>query len=324
MRNRFFRIAGAILVVAALISGGFLIASRIIGVSNSVRPKIIASNFVGYDFARAVTGDTSEIVMLLKPGAEMHSFEPTPQDIINIAKADLFIYIGGESESWIENLLRDNEISPEKTLRLMDFVEVKAEDERFLLDNENGASSSEGSASGGEYDEHIWTSPVNAIKMVEAVRNKLIELRPTETEKYRANTETYLAKLQKIDADFREVVANSVRKELIFADRFPFRYFVDEYGLSYLAAFPGCAEQTEASSNTVATLIEKVREDDAKVIFKIELTSDKLAQAIAKETGVKILELHSAHNISQTDFENGVTYADIMTKNVEVLKEALF
>ena len=295
---------------------------------------IVSSSFVGYDFARAVTGDKTEISMLLKPGAEMHDYEPTPEDIINIKNADLFIYVGGESDEWVEDLLKDNEIPEEKTLRLMDLVEVKEEElsegmeeheheTEHKHESEHEHEPEENHEEEVEYDEHIWTSPVNAIKLVNGIKNKLSKIHPENENVYIENANIYTARLVDIDQKIRNVVASSNKRELIFGDRFPFRYFVDEYGLDYYAAFPGCSEQTEASSKTIAFLINKAKSDDIKTILKIELTSDKLAKNIADETGAKVMTMNAVHNISGEDFANGVTYADIMEKNIEVLKEAL-
>ncbi|MBR1796316.1 zinc ABC transporter substrate-binding protein [Candidatus Saccharibacteria bacterium] len=303
--------------------------------NNQARASIISTSFVGYDFARAVNGDNNGIKMLLKPGAESHDYEPSPQDIIDIEKADLFIYVGGESEAWVEKILHDNNIDKSKTLRLMDLVELKEEEtvegmEETSHEHEHKEETEheEGEHSGEheeetEYDEHIWTSPKNAIKLVEAIQVKMIQRKPTESDKYTENTARYTAKISELDAKFREIVASSPKKELIFGDRFPFRYFVDEYELKYYAAFPGCAEQAEASSNTVAFLIDKIKQDDIQVVLKIELTAGNLAKTIAEETGAKVMELNSAHNVSAEDFERGVTYVDIMTENTEVLAEAL-
>lgn len=290
--------------------------------------RIITSNFIGYDFARAVTNDEASISMLLKPGTESHDFEPTPADIINIKNADLFIYIGGESDSWINKLLSDNEISEAKTLRLMDLVEVKPEKlPEGLEESEEAATHHEhtdhNDSSEPEYDEHIWTSPVNAIKLVNGIRDKLSFIYPEHRSEYSQNAAAYTLRLTDIDEQIRTIVAASPKHTLIFGDRFPFQYFVDEYGLDYYAAFPGCSEQTEASSHTIAFLIDEIKANHINIILKIELTSDNLARTIAEETGAKVMILNAAHNISQTDFDSGVTYADIMTQNIETLKAAL-
>ena len=332
MKNKVLKTLSSIAIIALILGASIFAITKIANNKNSAR--IISSNFVGYDFARAVTGDKSEISMLLKPGAEAHDFEPTPEDIINIKNADLFIYVGGESDEWIENLLEGNEIPAEKTLRLMDLVEVKEEElsegmeEHEHEEHEHEASKTHDHEDHDheeheEYDEHIWTSPVNAIKLVNGTKDKLSKIHPEKEGIYTKNANAYTSRLLTIDQKIRDVVSSSPKKELIFGDRFPFRYFVDEYDLNYYAAFPGCSEQTEASSQTIAFLINKVKTDGIKTILKIELTSDKLAKTIAEETGAKVLTLNAAHNISKEDFESGLTYADIMEANINVLKEAL-
>lgn len=313
MKEKILRAIGGVAIVALIVFLGSLMTSKKEGAA-----KIITTNFVGYDFARAVTGEEAEVAMLLKPGAEMHDFEPTPEDIIRIKNADLFIYNGGESEEWVERVLKDNEVSEGKTLRLMDLVDLKEEESSEGMESEPGDDDS-----AEEYDEHIWTSPVNAKKMVGGILEKLVEIYPEREGELRRNYAEYVGDLNEIDREFREVVAEGTGKALIFGDRFPFRYFTDEYGLDYFAAFPGCAEQTEASSGTIAFLIDKAREEGVRVILKTELTSDKLAKTIAEEVGAKVMELYAMHNVSQDDFNRGVTYVDMMRKNVETLREAL-
>ena len=330
MKNKVLKTLSSIAIIALILGASIFAITKIANNKNSAR--IISSNFVGYDFARAVTGDKSEVSMLLKPGAEAHDFEPTPEDIINIKNADLFIYVGGESDEWVERLLEGNEIPTEKTLRLRDLVEVKEEeisegmeehDHEASEAHDHEAHNDHDHETHEEYDEHIWTSPVNAIKLVNGTKDKLSKIHPEKEDTYTKNADAYTSRLLAIDQKIRDVVSSSPKKELIFGDRFPFRYFVDEYDLNYYAAFPGCSEQTEASSQTIAFLIDKVKTDNIKTILKIELTSDKLAKTIAEEAGAKVLTLNAAHNISKEDFESGLTYADIMEANVNVLKEAL-
>ena len=278
--------------------------------------QIISTSFVGYDFARAIVDDKNNVSMLMKPGAEMHEYEPTPQDIINIKNAKLFIYIGGESEEWVENLLADNDVPAERRLRLMDFVDLKVEEEKEGMETKEEGEEE-------EYDEHIWTSIPNAIKMINAIREKLSSITAEKGNIYKENADSYIARLSAIDKDIRATVAAKNNRTLIFGDRFPFRYFVDEYGLDYYAAFPGCSDQTEASANTISVLTKKAKELGAKAIFKIEMTNDRLAKTIAEEVGAEVYTLHAAHNISEEEFNGGLSYADIMEKNAETLKEAL-
>lgn len=316
MKKQPFKIIGGALSIILILSVSIFTLIKLD--QNKRTTDIISSNFAGYDFARAVTGDESRVSMLLKPGAEVHDYEPTPEDIINVKNADLFIYTGGESDKWVENLLKDNEIPEAKTLRLMDLVEVKEEELSDGMEMHEHHHEED-----VEYDEHVWTSPVNAIKLVNGIKDKLSDLHPKNEDIYAKNATSYISRLSDIDQKIRNIISSSNKKELIFGDRFPFRYFTDEYGLTYYAAFPGCSEQTEASSQTIAYLINKAKSDNIKTILKIELTSDALAKTIADEVGAKVMTLNATHNISSTDFDKGVTYADIMEGNIEVLKEAL-
>ena len=208
MRNRIFKTIGGFTIIALILGASIFMITKL--ANNKKSANIISSNFIGYDFARAVTGDKSEISMLLKPGAEAHDFEPTPEDIINIKNADLFIYVGGESDEWIENLLEGNEIPAEKTLRLMDLVEVKEEElsegmeEHDHEDHEDHEDHNhEASETHEEYDEHIWTSPLNAIKLVNGIQAKLSIIHPENKSSYTKNSDNYTARLLAIDQKCR-------------------------------------------------------------------------------------------------------------------------
>ena len=275
---------------------------------------IVTTNFPCYDLARAVSRNTDvKIEMLLKPGSEVHDFEPTPQDIIKIKNSKVFIYVGGESDEWVNEILKDVDSSKTRIIKLLDLVETLNEEvvEGMEADEE------------GEIDEHIWTNPVNVKKMTQELTKEMIELDEVNKNEYVKNMNYYVNELNKINSEIKDVVKNGKRKELIFGDRFPFRYFANEYGLTYYAAFPGCSEASEASAKTISFLVKKIEEDKVPVILYIELSNKKIAETISKETGAKILEFNSAHNISKTDFEKGITYVDIMKNNIAVLKEAL-
>lgn len=293
---------------------------------NENKLTIVTTNFPSYDFARAVVKDNKdvELKMLLKPGAESHDFEPTPQDIIDIKNSDLFIYTGGESDEWISDILDDIDTDKTKVIKMMDLVDVKEEEiVEGMEDEEHEEEEEHHDEEEVEYDEHVWTSPVNAIKIVNALRDEVVSIDNDNKKVYEDSAKEYTDKLEKIDNEFKDIVKNAKRKEIIFGDRFPLRYFVDEYNLKYYAAFPGCSAQTEASAKTISYLVDKVKEDKIPVVFHIELSNGKIAEAISKETGAKVLEFNTAHNISQKDFDAGVTYVDIMEKNTKVLKEAL-
>lgn len=272
--------------------------------------QIIATNYPCYDFVRAITKDVPdvEIKMLVNPGSEIHDYEPTPKDIINIKKSKLFVYTGGESDNWVNKIIKEN-----NNVKIMDLVDLKKEE---LVEGMEGEDEE-------EYDEHVWTSPKNAIKIIDKLKEKIIKIDNKNKNEYEKNAEEYIKKIKEIDKEIENIVETSKRKTIVFADRFPFRYFTDEYGLEYYAAFKGCSESTEASSKTITFLIKKIKEEKIPVVFHIELSNKKIAKVISKETNTKILELNSAHNISKKDFEKGITYVDIMKKNIESLREAL-
>ena len=303
-----------LVVVVAAVAGILLVGNK---KAAGKKLKIVATNFPAYDFARAVAGDEAEVKMLLKPGAEMHDFEPTPQDVIDIKNSDLFVYVGGESDEWVSAILKDIDVSKTKTLKMVDAVSVVEEEAVEGMEAEEEDEEAKGDEV--EYDEHVWTSPKNAAKIVDAIAEKIAD----KSDRFKKNAADYVAKLDELDAKFRDVVKNAKRKTIVFGDRFPLRYFVDEYDLKYFAAFPGCAEQTEASSKTISFLIDKVKTEEIPVVFKVELSSGKIADTIAKETGAKVVEFNAVHNVSAEDFAAGATYVSLMKKNVSALKEAL-
>ena len=286
--------------------------------NNNNKLTIIASSFPGYDFARAITKDSNniEVKMLLNPGTEMHNYEPTPQDIIKINNSKMFIYVGGDSDEWINDIIGDIDTSKTKLVKLMDLVNVVEEEHVKGMEVEDEEEET-------EYDEHVWTSPKNAITIINKIKDIIIDIDKDNQNLYENNALNYINKLNVIDNEIKNIVNNGIRKEIIIGDRFPFRYFTDEYNLSYYAAFPGCSEQTEASAKTISFLIDKVKNDNIPVVFHIELSKGNIAKTISEETGAKVLEFNSAHNISQKDFDRGVTYIDIMNNNIKALKEAL-
>lgn len=286
---------------------------------------VVATIFPQYDFARQVMGGDDNLTMLLRPGQEVHSYEPTPQDIIAIQNCDLFIYVGGESDAWIEDVLDGMDTSNMVILSLMDVVDPLEEDTENVLENpeehdhqEDGTHLHE-----EEYDEHVWTSPKNAMLITQAICDALCEIDPDNAGQYQANTADYLTQLEALDAAFREVIGDAQRDTLFFGDRFPLLYFVREYGLNYYAAFPGCASETEPSAATVAKLIDLVREEAAPVVYQIELSNGNIARSIADSSGARVETFYTCHNITADDFNAGETYLSMMQRNVESLKEAL-
>lgn len=278
---------------------------------------VVATNFALYDFARTVCGDSCDVRMLLSPGSESHDFEATLADIALLAETDVFVYVGGESEEWVPDVLEAAGASDVVQVRAIDLVETY-----ISAGTESGHEHSEDDGHHHETDEHVWTSIPNAITIMDGIRQGILRV----AEGFEFDMDTYnacVAELLDIDADIRRTVENSAQDTLIFADRFPFRYFTEEYGLNYCAAFDGCSSAVEPSLSTINTIIEKVGETGSTAVFTIEFSDRKTAEAVAAETGCEILEFHSAHNVSKADFESGITYADIMRKNAENLKTAL-
>ena len=275
---------------------------------------IVTTNFPSYDFVRSIIKDSNiDLKLLLKPGTDIHDYEPSPKDIIDIKNSNMFIYVGGESDSWIDSII-DNIDSDTKVIKLMDLVSLKEEE---IID---GMDADEDEI---EYDEHIWTSISNAISIINKLKDEIISIDSTNKSLYEKNSDIYINELKNIDTKIKEVVNTSKRDTLVFGDRFPFRYFVDEYNLKYYAAFPGCSDKTEASAKTIAFLIDKIKEDNIPVILKLELSNSKIADTLSKETNTKVLTFNSAHNVSLEEFNKGITYVDIMNSNIDVLKEAL-
>jgi zinc transport system substrate-binding protein len=281
------------------------------------RLSVVTTIFAPYDFVRAIAGDRIDLTMLLKPGAESHSYEPTPQDIITIQNSDIFIYVGGESDEWVEEVLESLDDTKTEIITLMDCVDVV--EEEIVEGMEEEEEEEEGIA----YDEHVWTSPANAKRVVEKISGAIRAADPENAGFYRDNTDSYLRELDALDAAFRSVTGSAKRRTLVFGDRFPFRYFADAYNLNYFAAFPGCSTETECSAATIAFLINKVKEEKIPVVFHIEFSNGRIADAICEATGARKQLLHSAHNISRDDLAAGVTYVDIMKRNAETLRGAL-
>jgi len=287
--------------------------------------RVTASIFAPYDFVREIAGDKVRLAMLLPPGAESHSFEPTPRDIITVEKSGVFIYTGGEGDAWVARILGSMDTNNMKVLAMMDVVPRLAEEivEGMEAEVDENGEVEETEVTEVEYDEHVWTSPKNAILIVKAIADILAAADPDNADFYTQNAAAYTESLAKLDKDFSDVVAACRRKTIIVADRFPFRYFAAAYGLRYSAAFPGCATETEPSAATIAFMIDKVKAEKIPVVFHIELSNEKMADTICEATGAKKLLLHACHNVSKKEFEAGASYLEIMRRNVNSLKEAL-
>lgn len=319
----------------------FIIASLIIGCqvnesSTEIAPakpgpslnklSVVTSIFPQYDFTKEIVKDKADVQLLLKPGADSHSYEPSPQDIISIQNCDLFIYIGGENDSWVKSILESMGNKAPDTLRLIDLVDTLEEEfVEGMEHNHKGQSEENISATDHHHtlDEHVWTSPIKAIEIVNHIATTLGEKDPNQAEFYQNNAENYIEKLKTLDQKIRNLINNADRKTILFADRFPFRYFADEYGLNYYAAFTGCSTDTEASAATIAFLIDKTNELDLPVVFAIELSNEKIADSIVEATKAKKMTFHSLHNLSIEELENDESYISLMEENLAKLKIAL-
>ena len=275
---------------------------------------VVVTLFPYYDFARIVGGDHVSVTMLLSPGQETHSYEPSPQDVMAILDADVFAYTGGASESYMTDVLSDLDSEKTTVLHLIDLVEPVCTDD----DHDHA----EGETHDSE-DEHIWTDPNNARIIVENLRDTFCRLDSAHADDYTANAAAYIKELESLDQSFQDVVASSQRHLLIFGDRFPLAYFAKAYGLSYQAAFSGCSSEIEPSAATVSALIDTVKQQQIPIIFCIELSNHNIADTIAEATGARVETFYSCQTITKDDFDAGETYLSLMQHNVEVLKEAL-
>lgn len=305
----------ALLAAFVLFTSG---CSSVLKQEDNGKINVVCVNFPQYDFAGNIADGSANVTMLLPPGSESHTFEPSPQDIIKIQNADLFIYTGGESDNWVKEILKSVKNEKAETIRLLDVCDNLGEEYTEGMERNGHEHENE-----HETDEHIWTSPVNAMKICKEIADKLAIIDGDNAEKYSQNYNDYSEKLTKLDSKFREIVSGAKRKTVVFGDRFPFRYFVEEYGLDYYAAFPGCAEETEASISTVTFLVDKVREEKIPVVFYTEFSDHRLADTIAAESGAKSMSFNSCHNVTKEQFDSGIGYVDLMEENTKALEEAL-
>ncbi|MBR2289419.1 MAG: zinc ABC transporter substrate-binding protein [Clostridia bacterium] len=309
-------LAGLIIAVSVV-----LIARGAIKSKDNGKLKVVVTNFASFDFARQIVGKTDEIevIFLMGPGKDAHSYEPTAQDITTIQNSDLFVYIGGEMENWTDKVLGSLENKDKmKIICIADDIETAEEKEIDDAEAEDEEEEEEGA-----FDEHIWTSPANAIIMVNTLEKAIEEIDRKNAESYRANADKYIAEMKEVDGKIQEIVDNRVRDRLIFADKMPMQYFIDYYGLKVSAAFSGCSTETEPSPKTIMDLENRVRQENIPVVLYIELNNGKVADTIAKDTGTKKMQINTLHNVSKDDFEAGESWVSLMTRNLKVLKEVL-
>lgn len=294
---------------AALVSTALLLSTCS---CNSEKPKsdnlnIITTNFPPYDFVRQLSGGDITPKMLLSGGQDSHSYEPTAREMVEISEADILICTGGESDEWVNSLTESAEGL--KIIRMMDFVEpVEEEHDEEAGHNHNHK----------ELDEHVWTSPKNAMLICDGIADALCEADPENAKKYHDGLSVYLGDLEQLDNELT-AAAGKLDKPLIFGDRFPFRYMARDYGIEYYAAFSGCSSETEPSAARLASLIEKAKSENVSVIYHIEFSTEKVANTIAEAVGAETRLMHSCHSLSDEDLAAGETYISIMRRNIESL-----
>ena len=288
-------------------------------VSDSTKLTIVTTIFPYYDFARQVAGDKAEITMLLSPGAESHDYEPSPQDIIKINNADLFIYNGGDSDEWVETILSSLD-SDVKTLCMFDYVTPLCSEEDHHHHSEEEHSHEEHNH--GEYDEHIWTSLTNATTLIDVITEKIAECDEANKDYYQNRSSEYVNSLSELNGSFIDILSNNEKNTIVVADRFPMLYFTDSLNLEYKSLFPGCSSETQPSISSVTEMIDYVNENDIPVVFHIDTTNEKFAQLVSEDTGAGVRTLYSCHNVTKEQFENGATYLSLMELNLTALMEA--
>lgn len=310
----------SLLVVIIAIMIIFVGFNNIKNDKNEEKMNIVVTSFSTYDFVKHIVGDKANVEFLLGPGIEAHGYEPTAQDLIKIQNSDMFIYIGGEMESWSEKTLDSLDMSKVKVICLLDTIDKIEEQE---VDGAEAESTDETEKEEIEYYEHIWTSPANSIIIMSKLEEEISKLDSENKIEYQNNSKKYIEEIKNVKNEIQKIVDSKIRSRLVFGDKMPMQYFLNEFALTASAAFNGCSTETEPSSSTIAYLINKVNEEKIPVILYIELSSGKVAKTIAEETGTQAVQIQSLHNVSKDDFNNGETYVSLMKRNLEVLKKAL-
>ncbi len=316
------RIVSVLIILAALLSVTFL-ASCDGTEAVSDKPVIVCSIFPQYDFVNKIVGERAEVILLSANGADMHSFEPTAKNILDIARADVLVTVGGESDGWVEGVLKSADNEGLKHIEIFSYAELLHEETPESMrehDHSHGHDHGHDHGEEGLFDEHVWTSLSNAIKIVRGLRLELCASFPEYSDEFSANAEKYIEELVALDSDFRALELEG--KPFIVADRFPFLYFAEEYSLDFLGAFPGCSSETHASFEVMTYLIGEVDHRGADCIFVTEGGGLGIAERISEETGAKIYVLNSVQSIAREQLDAGVGYLEIMRENYKILAEA--
>jgi len=322
-----------------------LAACAFFSAAAAAKPRVVTTLFPIWDWTRNIIGERADAVDLLPPlntGVDLHSFQPSVDEILRISSCDLFLYTGGESDAWVKRVVRDSVNKKQAAVSMIEALGDRARAEETVEGMEAGHHHDEDHDKdhdhdhkkdhehhhdvGPEYDEHVWLSLVNARMLCGRIADALSGINPEGKQIYRANAEAYCARLDALDAKYRAAVATAKHKTLLFADRFPFRYLVDDYGLKYYAAFQGCSAESEASFKTILFLADKLDELKLPCVLTIDGSSKKIAETVvrtAKSGPVPILTLNSLQSVRDADAARGLDYLAVMERNLEILKEAL-
>lgn len=341
MKNISKKIFGLILAGAVLITGCTAkTEKKDKGDNTKGKLKIVTTIFPEYDITRAIAKDKVDLELMIKPGVDVHSFTPTPQDIKTVQNSDIFVYGGTEHDKWVENLTKSIDMKNKKVVKLVDGIQQleeesvdgmkhehhhddKKEDEHNHDHKHEKEDEHNHKGEEKELDPHYWTSPKNAIQMVKTITNALVEKDPDNAEFYKENAKNYIKQLEGVDKELHDVVDNAKIKKVVIADRFPFRYLFKDLGLEYRALFSGCSVESTASAGQIKKMVDYVKENKIPVVYHIEMGKGELAETVAKNSGAKVKLLHSIHTVTKEDFDKGITYIDLMKQNVEALKEGL-
>lgn len=344
MKNISKKIFGLILAGAVLITGCTAkTEKKDKGDNTKGKLKVVTTIFPEYDITRAIAKDKVDLELMIKPGVDVHSFTPTPQDIKTVQNSNIFVYGGTEHDKWVENLTKSIDMKNKKVVKLVDGIQQleeesvdgmkhehhhddEKEDEHnhdHKHEKEEKHSHDHENESDKELDPHYWTSPKNAIQMAKTVTNALVEKDPGNAEFYKENAKNYIKQLEDVDKELHDVVDKAKIKKVVIADRFPFRYLFKDLGLEYRALFSGCSVESTASAGQIKKMVDYVKENKIPVVYHIEMGKGELAETVAKNSGAKVKLLHSIHTVTKEDFDKGTTYIDLMKQNVEALKEGL-
>lgn len=308
------------------LAAAILFASSFAFAKNS-KKTIICTIYPQYDWVMNIVRDKTDIFdisYLTQKGMDLHNYQPNIQDIAKLSECDLFVFVGGESDKWVQKAVSQAKNKSLKAFNMMEILADKVREEEFVEGMEHNHEEDEEDEA--EYDEHVWLSLKNAKIIVEKLSTQIAELDSANSKFYKSNAQSYIAKLDKLDKEYEQAVSSSKNKTILFGDRFPFRYLADDYGINYFAAFIGCSTDTEASFETIAFLSRKVDELNLHTILTIEKSDKKIAETVKKNSkskNQKILEMNSIQSVSAREIKNGTNYIELMKQNLSVLKTAL-